>query len=351
MAVRDPKLIFLPRESGTRDSFQGYPQRNPKSSRHGWARSAGNAGARTGRFRAPCSGSDSAPLGAGKVCAMTLIAAVQDGDSITIVSDTKVTYKESAIDTARVFKLALPKILLLRDNLAVAIAGEGPIEIARRLMPHRDESLYDVLAHLRDEEGGGFIVASLESPGLWVVADRDVRSITAGEVALEGDRSAFEGFERDFRSWGDDHPGTRLLMAMDRIVGPLGVHESIGGYCLAASSSSGAFRFTSRQTTIAPRIEHRSAISLTADDVRLRMQAPRDASDWCQVQVLGGTEHTPGAVGIFVQQAEAGRLYPHDRTFEGDDISAPHAEAFIEEARRRGQVLKPVPLEYQLPRF
>lgn len=280
---------------------------------------------------------------------MTLIAAVRDGDFIAIVSDTKVTYEENAIHTARLFTFALPKIVLLRDDLAVALSGDGPVEVVRRLMAHREDELSDLLNHLVKEEGRGFIVATLNPSSLWVVADGERKSIPSGDLALEGDKLAFADFEREVQSWRGESPGNALMMAMDHFAGPLGGYPSIGGYSLFADSRSGAFRLVSRQTTIAPRIDTPSALGVAGSGARLTI--PAGSSQWYQSQILAGVDPTPAAVGIYIEQAEAGQLFSHDAPYEGFTIPAPTAGAFIAAALLHGQHLRPVPSGFGFPRM
>ncbi|WP_100344323.1 hypothetical protein [Compostimonas suwonensis] len=273
---------------------------------------------------------------------MTLIAAVAHDSRISIAADTKVTYEDDAIASARVFDLALPKIVLLRDELAVAISGARPTELIRQLVVRRDQELGEIIEHLRGVEDAGFIVASLGGPSIWTVSDGAVERVAAGELELEGDDTAFDDFTmlfEDSRRASGAGPG--LYMAMDSLAGPgpWGRHPSVGGYSLVAATSDDGFRFASRPTTIAPRAEEPARASSGDSDLRVSIRLPAGNSSWYQSLVLGGRGRTPGAVGIFVLQAQAGRLFTHDRPYEGVTLSASDADDFARLARERGQEL------------
>ncbi|MBD8205182.1 hypothetical protein IFU08_09300 [Microbacterium sp. CFBP 8790] len=280
---------------------------------------------------------------------MTLIAAVAFESGIAIVSDTKVTYAEDAIQSARVFDLALPKIVLLRDQIAVAISGERPMETVRQLVQRREDDLGDIVDHLRGVKDAGFIVASTAGPSLWTVGDGKVASVPAGELALEGNPDAFGDLTRLYNDsqekWGEVQA---LIGAMDQLAGPLGRHPSVGGYCLTAVGASEGFRFLSRGTTVAPRALESTASTPGELTSTMGITLPAGNSAWYQSVLLGGRGKTPGAVGIYVRQAKAGRLYAHVNPHEGETISASDVSEFAALALQRGQELQvvhgPLPL-------
>lgn len=271
---------------------------------------------------------------------MTLIAAVANGSTVTVVADTKVTYEHDAIQTAKVFDFALPKIVLLRDDLAVAISGDWPDEIIRCLMPLRRDPLSDIVDHLRGVPDAGFIVASANGSLLLTVGDGELTKVPDGQVALEGDPSSFADFTRLYDSsraiCGES---ASLAMAMDSLAGPLGRHASVGGFCMVATSASGAFRFVGRPTTIAPRVETPVTMTSRDDEFSVGINFPAGNSSWFQSVVLAGMGATPGASGIFIRQAHVGRLYTHDRPFQAEILHAVDVATFAAESLKLGQEL------------
>ncbi len=251
---------------------------------------------------------------------MTLIVGAIDGDAVTITGDTKVTYDEDPIKTASLFDEALPKVILLRDNLAVGVAGAGPARMIEDLLEHRDDDIIEVLGHLRSERDGAFVVGALGPAQLWEVRDGKVIEVPSGQRAWAGDETAFRDFEKLADAWT---PGTdeyfRLKSSMDQFVGPLGRSKSVGGFGITAISESGVFRYAPAPFTI-----------FGTDDVL----------DVYSGRVIPGDVPTPGAVGIYVERAGAGRLFTQDRTATGVKIVAPDRAAFIREAfEQHGQAL------------
>ena len=54
-----------------------------------------------------------------------VVGEIHDG-RISFVADTKVTYAGDDRSTRRVFENAFPKVLILRDDLCVGLAGNDP---------------------------------------------------------------------------------------------------------------------------------------------------------------------------------------------------------------------------------
>jgi hypothetical protein len=242
---------------------------------------------------------------------MTLIVGALDGTSVTITGDTKITYDEDAIKSARLFDEALPKIVLLRDNLAVGVAGAGPQRMIEDLVKVRDADLVDVLDHLRAERDGDFVVGALNPARLYEVRGSTVTPAPSAQRAWAGDGNAFEEFESLAASWlAEDDEFTRLKTSMDSVVSR-GRTNSVGGFALTARTDDGRFRFIPTAFTI-----------FGVDDLL----------DTYEGQVLPGDGPTPGALGIYVSRAEVGRLFTHERPFEGIKIAAPDRATFADRA-------------------
>lgn len=243
---------------------------------------------------------------------MTLIVGAVDGETVTITGDSKVTYDDDPIRTARLFDEALPKVLILRDRLAVGIAGPGPARMIEDLLDRRDDDIVDVLGHLRTERDGAFVVGALDRAHLWEVRDGKIIDVPAGQHAWAGDEGAFRDFETLASAWP---PGTdeyfRLKSSMDQFVGPLGRAKSVGGFGITATSGSGQFRYASAPFTI-----------FGTDNLL----------DTYSGRVIPGGGDTPGALGIYIQRAEAGRLFPEGQPTRGVKIVAPDTRSFIDRA-------------------
>lgn len=245
---------------------------------------------------------------------MTLIVGAVEDTSVTITGDTKITFDEDAIKSARLFDEALPKIVLLRDELAVGVAGEGPHRMIEDLVKVRGASVGEVLEHLRAERDGDFVVGRLNPARLYVVRGGRVAEVPEGEHAWVGDGSAYGIFKNLADSWiSEDDEFTRLKTSMDSVVAR-GRSRTVGGFALAARTDNDRFRFIPTAFTI---------FGDTAEDL----------FDTYEGQVLPGNDPTPGALGIYLGRAGVGRLFTHERPFEGIKILARDRATFAALAR------------------
>ena len=253
---------------------------------------------------------------------MTLIVGAFEDASVTITGDTKITYDEDAIRTSRLFDEALPKIVLLRDDLAVGVAGEGPHRIIEDLVKVRDADGSDVLDHLRVERDGDFIVGALHPARIYQVSGGKITPVTESEHAWVGDGSSYNSFRHLAETWvpGDDE-FTRLKTSMDSLVARGRSQATVGGYALTVRTDAGRFRFVPTSFTI---------FGDTVDSF----------FDTYEGQVLPGDDPTPGALGIYMSRAGVGRLFTHERPFEGVKILAVDRAAFAARALNDyGQIL------------
>lgn len=252
---------------------------------------------------------------------MTLIVGVIEGSSVTVTGDTKITYDEDAIKTASLFEEALPKIVLLRDDLAVGVAGEGPCRIIEDLMKVRDAGLADVLDYLRAERNGDFVVGALNPSRLYRVHRAGITEFPEFRHAWVGDGNAYDIFENLASSWvPDDSEFIRVKTSMDSLVAR-GSNRTVGGFALTAHAPDGRFRFVPTTFTIYG-------------------DTTENFLDSYAGQLLPGDGLTPGALGIYVSSAGSGRLFTHERPFEGIKILAPDRATFASRAfSEHGQML------------
>ena len=135
---------------------------------------------------------------------MTLAVAQVDGDSIAIVSDTKVTYRDDATRTRRTFENAMPKIVLLNPMLAVALAGNVDDRMLRTVVSLRGQSTAQVLSALHAIAAVTFLVADVEEMRLWSVGDGHLEERTHLRRAWAGSQAAYEVFIRKEAEWPQD---------------------------------------------------------------------------------------------------------------------------------------------------
>ncbi len=264
---------------------------------------------------------------------MTLIAGVTHDAGSTLVADTKLSFRKNSIESSRVFTNAMNKLALVTDHIAVAISGEDALLIEERLFRLEDKSALSVVEHLKSETDGGFIVAQHASTRLFVVADGAVEIIEASRVALEGSCDAFTTYRSLYAAGeGTFHPSENLRASLDSMVYGLHRHPAVGGFTLSVHDTEAGFRYSAGQSRIAPDMVETAA----------GWVLPAGRSDWHDVMVLQGGGATPRAVGIYLVQAQQGRLFPQDAPYAPEILKSNSMRSFVEAAAELGQTLLPL---------
>ncbi|WP_315549780.1 hypothetical protein [Microbacterium aurum] len=263
---------------------------------------------------------------------MTLVAGIAYEGGLTLVSDTKLSFKKDTIASSRVFDNAMNKIALLSDDVAVAISGTNAPLIQERLFALNDKSPLAVIDHLRNEEGG-FLVAARKNPTIYVIHEGRVDRIPKGELALEGSEAAFPIYRTLLQSGAHVfHPSENLRASMDSMVQGVHRHQDVGGFVLTVSETREGFRYMAGHSRVAPPITEANG----------HFVAPAGRSDWLDVMILAGAGATPRAVGIYIVQARKGRLFPQNAPHHATVLPGKTQDEFIENAANVGETLAPL---------
>lgn len=122
--------------------------------------------------------------------------AVETADQISLVADTKVTVAHDDGVTRHVFENAFPKILLLRDDLCVGLAGNDPEGVAGDLVAARQETVESVVQRAESMPHASFVIASLTPELRLIQVDRgSVEDRTVLGRAWAGDEAAHSIFQ------------------------------------------------------------------------------------------------------------------------------------------------------------
>lgn len=264
---------------------------------------------------------------------MTLVAGIAYDGGLTLVSDTKLSFKKDTVASSRVFENAMNKIALLSDDVAVAISGTNAPLMQERLFALDDTSPLAVMDHLKSESEGGFLLAARGNPTIFAVREGAVDLIPKGDLALEGSESGFPAFQALVRSGAHlFHPSENLRASMDSMVQGVHRHPDVGGFVLTVSETREGFRYLAGHSRIAPPITEENG----------HLVAPAGRSDWLDVMILAGAGATPRAVGVYIAQARQGRLFPQNAPHRATVLTGETQEEFIENAADLGQTLAPV---------
>lgn len=250
---------------------------------------------------------------------MTLVVAVIDRvtRAVHLGADSKVTWVLDETRTRRVYAEPALKLVLLGQDIAVGFAGDGPEALASAVANLVEHSVDDVLEALAGIAGASFVVAQRDPIRIWSVSyERGVEDRTAIGRAWAGDASVFSMFQARFADFADESSLFRLQSAMQHIV-HLAKPDSVGGYTILASASGDApFRYLPLRSDLWPEITGESAavkVKRNADGtVNFTLRASF-AEGPLVLHALPGTDPTPGALGLYVENAGVGYLY-RDRT-------------------------------------
>ena len=257
---------------------------------------------------------------------MTLVVAQIDGNSIAIVSDTKVTYRDDATRTRRTFENALPKIVLLNPMLAVALAGNVDDRLLTTVASLRGHSTTQVLNALHAVAAVTFLVADVEEMRLWSVGNRHLEERTHLRRAWAGSRDAYEVFIRKEAEWPEDSSMSFRLTTSMQFLTSFDVVDDVGGYTLTAiGQRSRGFAFAPMRQTTFPAMFDGFVF---------------DASEVVQLQQFAGTGNSFGALGLWLANVQRGLLFTHEQPWVPVSIDAATAEAFVQSAAASlGQLL------------
>ncbi|MGH3885689.1 MAG: hypothetical protein ACRDSZ_03810 [Pseudonocardiaceae bacterium] len=187
-----------------------------------------------------------------------VVAQIHDG-GISLVADTKITYGLTEIDnrfdesrTRRVFRNALPKLTILRDDLVVGVVDEVK-KAQPKLVNIRDQRVENILKELANIDYASFVVAALNPLlQLWKVSAGSIEEQSSVGRCWAGDRDAYEFFQQKYHEWPEGIGSTFRLMSSMQWLLNFNPVESVGGYLTMVATTSEGFRFIANRATIGP---------------------------------------------------------------------------------------------------
>lgn len=275
-----------------------------------------------------------------------VVAAIHDGDQITMVSDTKISFFdwEGHVDEARTRRTyfeALPKIVLLRPDLMVGVTGDDPDAAVEDLVGHRNDQPEVLLDHLASFTTAGFVVAARNPARLWSITAGVVDDRTQVGRAWSGDRAAYEIFRQAWEQWPDGVDVPFLLTSSMQFLTSFGPVASVGGFTLVAKAYDDGFRFQPWTNLVGASRLQLDSVRVVGDATTLRTAVPPGGDPTTHlVHVIPGKEPTRGALAIFIPQTGVGLLFQHAQPWSAQRLEASTpAELAATAARCFGEAL------------
>ncbi|MCP2264631.1 hypothetical protein ACFQHV_15775 [Promicromonospora thailandica] len=262
---------------------------------------------------------------------MTLVVAdIHDGDRITMVSDTKITWAGDVTKTRHTYENALAKIVILRADLAVGVAGNDPHGTIRLLTEVRDVTVDEMLERLRLERHAEFVIAALDPARLWMVRDGNVEPRTGGIRAWCGDGDAYSEFQEKYHQWGEGQEVPFLLMSSEQGLTSFDSVSTVGGYTIRASGTpTEGFLFPPDRMALMPEMQVTSA-RFEHGNLKLTLEVPPGGDPTVsELIVFAGRGRTRGAIGLLHPLANAGRLFRHEHPYESVTVPASTPDEFV----------------------
>jgi len=261
-----------------------------------------------------------------------VVAAIHDDDQMTIVADTKVTWRKDEGRTRKTYSEALPKIVILRPDLAVGVTGEDPHRVIEELVAIRGSEVDEVLAHLLSEPEAHCVVAALNPSRLWLTSDGSLEDRAPYRRAWAGELSAYDLFRHQEAAFPSALGVPLQLLSSMQWLTSFNAAPTVGGYAVRAGSGPSGFSFRADRTRVGPWILD-VALSVSDGAVTISATVP-DGGDSTTHEVLihPGTDGTLGALGLLIPQSQVGLLFTHERPWNPVRVAATGSDEFVESA-------------------
>ncbi len=283
-------------------------------------------------------------LGAWTVGVSLVVAQIHDG-GISLVSDTKITHKFDETWTRQVFKNALLKLMILRDDVVVGITGDNPDIGLRWLVEFRDQSVEDLVKAMVNIDYASFVVAELgSSPQLWKVSAGSTEERSSVGRCWSGDHDAYELFQQQYHEWPEEmDPAFRLMSSMQWLLSFNPV-ESVGGYLTRVATTSEGFRFIADPTMVGPWFLE-GLSQATPDSLRFTFHAPPGGDpNGYHILPVAGRSPTASALAYYVPQAGVSWLFCHESPWKAVTLRTDSIPELIElAATKHGRALADPP--------
>ena len=262
---------------------------------------------------------------------MTLAIAQIVGGQVALLSDTGITFTESAAHERRGLRVVL-KTIILTPTTAIAYAGDivrAHVAVQRWRRSWDSETTIQHFADAHREDGlmdPDFIIATLlPTPSIIRIRGGEVeRNLAAAWV---GDDLTFRAFQQ-LRAAGMEGPWARACTAFNELVYD-DQYSLVSGFKIETWSGQGGFRYLSSMgVTFDP-------VFSTSSTTWERLPARAAAEGGYSYNVLAPREAGIGAIALYFHQGAVGYLF-HPRLSEEPFVLADLSiQELVEEVRRR----------------
>ena len=246
-----------------------------------------------------------------------------EGGRITLLADTKLTDDSDVAATRSIYTNPMLKVVIVDDDVAVAVAGNWPRSSIERAVALRGSTPAEMIEHLRQfsedvSRASGspksFLIAKrAPEPRLFRIRHGDVDEASSAAPRLWiGDRAGFSAFQSAYHQQIPNESAERRLVVATQTAVMLGEVSSVGGYVTRATGSVGyPFRFRSDPCGTGPWETEGNIVERDGRPV-LAMRVPQgvDPSEHTRIGVPG-CDDTFGAMAFYSPETKTARLWLH----------------------------------------
>jgi len=278
---------------------------------------------------------------------MTLCIADRDRPGhLYLAADSLKTWPHFASDKTdeqrtlrRTFTDPFPKLVLLRPDLCVAVAGDDPEGSVELLCEFRESSIAEIHRACSQRSGASFIVASATDGTTTTIVNGSLRTSVEPIAGWVGDERAFGQFRRFHDGVTVEEPRPpRALQAIGQLIEHR-LSSTVDGFLLTAFANRSSFELNGVSKTVHSENTYVSPVRHDDTTVTVRM-TPENPDDIQSHVIFGGRDLTPGATGFLIVEAGVAVLFRHDRPWEAIRESVATPDDFVAWAKdEHGQTI------------
>ncbi|WP_328354124.1 hypothetical protein OG976_22945 [Mycobacterium sp. NBC_00419] len=241
---------------------------------------------------------------------------------VTLLADTKLTDRLDDVATRHIYTHPCLKIVIIDDDIAVAVAGDNPESALRFVTSLRGQGLAQIVESLRrysvDHDSRNvsksFLIAKrAPNPKLWRIVRGQVDDSSALPRLWIGDPAAFSAFQSQHHSALPSATAEFRLVAAMQAISAFDDIATVGGYITRLTGDGlHPFRFAGDQTRMAPWLTQG-----TVDDqngrTALTFSVPPGADPTRHSRIaVPGHGRTPGALAFVIPEIGTARMWTHE---------------------------------------
>lgn len=240
---------------------------------------------------------------------------------VTMLADTKLTNRLDEVATRRIYTHPCLKIVIIDNDVAVAVAGDNPEAALRFVTSLRGHTIAQIVESLRRYSvdydsrnvSKAFLIAKrAPNPKLWRIVRGDVDDSSTLPRLWIGDRAAFSAFQRQHQSALQSQPAEFRLVAAMQAITAFDDIATVGGYITRVTGDElHAFRFAGDQTGMAPWFTE-GTIAEQNGRTALTFSVPAGADPTSHSRIaVPGHGRTPGALAFVIPEIGTAWMWTH----------------------------------------